>query len=200
MNPKKMSFVLAAFAIFLLPIFIAGCQDSLRFAPSESQKQSAELTHTLAAKINAEGTEPGSPASQRLKEGTQAAVVYMGRPARPPSAEDFDTVAEQANQDAAERPDAWSVADNVFELAIGVSALLGGVYGTRAVRCLKQAREKSQALKEIIEGNELFKGKVQSAAGTAKSAEEVLTDFKESQNTSQNVSTRRIIAETKIGS
>jgi hypothetical protein len=31
------------------------------------------------------------------------------------------------------------------------------VYGTRAARFLKQARAKSKALKEIVEGNELFK-------------------------------------------
>ena len=64
---------------------------------------------------------------------------------------------QTATSESAQRPDAFEVADNIFELAIGISALLGGIYGTRAVSFLKQARKKSEALREIIEGNELFK-------------------------------------------
>ena len=48
-------------------------------------------------------------------------------------------------------------------MGIGIAALFGGVYGVRAAGFLKQAKEKSSALREIIEGNELFKkGNVQS--------------------------------------
>ena len=58
---------------------------------------------------------------------------------------------------SAERPDPWQVADSALEVGIGVCALFGGVLGTRAVRFLRDARTKSQALREIIQGNELFK-------------------------------------------
>ncbi len=80
----------------------------------------------------------------------------------------------------------------LFELAIGICALLGGVYGTRAVRFLKEARAKSKALQEIIAGNELFK----------KQAFEVPNDklavfaFKEAHK-NQSPQTRQIVAETK---
>ena len=38
-----------------------------------------------------------------------------------------------------------------------VISLLGGVYGLRIAGYLKQAREKSKAIKELVAGNELFK-------------------------------------------
>jgi len=66
-------------------------------------------------------------------------------------------MARAAMAEAGERPDAWQVADSAIELGIGVAGLLGGVYGTTAVRFLRQARAKSNALKEIILGNEVFK-------------------------------------------
>ena len=76
--------------------------------------------------------------------------------------------------------------DNAFELAIGICALLGGVYGTRAVRFLKQARKKSQALQEIIAGNELFKKEHKAYAGEFKQAHK-----------EQSPQTRQIVAEMK---
>lgn len=143
--------------IVLLAVLLLGGCEALRFAPKESQKQAAELTHFLAKKVNEQGTAPASPASQQLVTGTMAALAYTGRPTTPPDPEQFDTIAAQANQEALERPDPWKVADSVLELGIGISALLGGVYGTRAVRFLQQAREKSKALQEIVIGNELLK-------------------------------------------
>ena len=88
--------------------------------------------------------------------------------------------------ESAERPDAWQLADSAFELAIGVCALLGGVYGTRAVKFLKDARAKSKALKEIIEGNELFKKQNESYASTFKEAHK-----------DQSPQTRQIVAQMK---
>lgn len=167
--------------------FFSGCQNSLRFAPTEPQKQAAELTHDLAVKVKAEGTAPGSPASEKLCEGTRAAVSYMGRPKTPPNPELYDTTVAQAQADAAQRPDPWDVADNMLELGIGISALLGGVYGAKGVRYLKQAREKSQALQEIIQGNELF---MDNTDATAKS------NFKQFQK-KQSPATKRLVTELK---
>ena len=93
---------------------------------------------------------------------------------------------QTALSESAERPDAWQLADSVFELAIGISALLGGVYGTRTVRFLRQARTKSQALQEIIAGNELFKEK----------HSEVAVAFKQAHK-DQSTQTRQIVAQMK---
>jgi hypothetical protein len=90
--------------------------------------------------------------------------------------------------ESAERPDAWQVADNALELGIGICALLGGVYGTRAVRFLKQARTKSKALQEIIAGNELFK----------KNNDTSVVAFKQAHH-NQSQQTRQIVAEMKSG-
>jgi hypothetical protein len=94
--------------------------------------------------------------------------------------------------ESAERPDAWQLADSAFELAIGVCALLGGVYGTRAVKFLKDARAKSKALKEIIEGNELFKKQ----AAAVPNDKQAVFAFKEAHK-NQSTQTRQIVAETK---
>jgi hypothetical protein len=147
----------------------AGC-DSLRFAPSEKQKQNAWLHNRTAPK--AAETARIEQSSQELQALTQlsesqsrALTSYCGLPKEYPPAETTQEILAQANWqladaalvESAERPDAWQVADSMLELGIGICALLGGVYGTRAVRFLQDARAKSQALKEVVEGNELFK-------------------------------------------
>ncbi|MHC4620351.1 MAG: hypothetical protein ACYTEQ_21590 [Planctomycetota bacterium] len=189
MHPKPILTIVLTLIISLSLLAFSGCEEALRFAPSESIKQTAELTHGLAKKVNTEGAEAGSSASAKLVEGTRAALSYTGRPKVPPDPEQFDTIAAQANQDASARPDPWAVADSMFELAIGVSALVGGVYGTKALAYLKAAREKSQALKEIIKNNELFLDK---AEATAKNK------FKQFQR-KQSPATKRLVTELKTG-
>ena len=70
---------------------------------------------------------------------------------------DVNAVLLQAKADSAKRPDVWVLADSAMELGIALAGLVGGVYGIRIAGYLKAAREKSKALKEIVEGNELFK-------------------------------------------
>ena len=187
------------FTILVLPCFLlAGCE-SLRFAPSEAQKQNAWL-HNRTAVITAE-TARAEEASEKLRALMQlselqsrAFTSYYGLPKEFPQADTVEEILSQSNSqlartalhESADRPDAFALADNMFELAIGISALLGGVYGTRAVRFLKTARTKSQALKEIITGNELFKKQNQSYASA----------FKESHKT-QSPKTRQIVAQIK---
>jgi hypothetical protein len=148
---------------------ICGC-DSLRFAPSERQKQNAWLHNRTAAA--AAQTARGEPTSQELQALTKlselqsrAFTSYCGLPKEYPPAETTQEILSQSSWQLAgtaltqssERPDTWQVADSVLELGIGIFALLGGIGGTRAMRFLQDARAKSQALKEIIQGNELFK-------------------------------------------
>jgi hypothetical protein len=66
-------------------------------------------------------------------------------------------VLSQATADSARKPDVFELADGVLELGIAVAGLIGGVYGIRIAGYLRQAREKSKALKEVVAGNELFK-------------------------------------------
>lgn len=182
------------FTCFLL----AGC-DSLRFAPSEAQKQNAWL-HNRTTTIAAD-TARLENASEKLQALTQLSEIqsrtfssHYGLPKEFPQAETAEDVLAESNwqlarvalQQGAERPGAWEVADSMLELGIGICALLGGVYGTRAVGFLRQAKSKSKALQEIIAGNELFKKQNACSAATFKQAHQ-----------NQSPHTRRIVAEMK---
>jgi len=183
--------------IFLCLLFV-GCE-SLRFAPSEEQKQNAWL-HNRTTTIAAD-TAKIENASEKLQALTQLSEVqsrafssYYGLPKELPQVETAEDVFSESNwqlahialQQGAERPDAWEVADSMLELGIGICALLGGVYGTRAVGFLRQARTKSKALQEIIAGNELFK----------KQNESYVSAFKQAHQ-NQSPQTRQIVTQMK---
>jgi hypothetical protein len=176
----------------------AGC-DSLRLAPSEQQKQNAWL-HNRTAAVAAE-TARAEQSSQELQALTQlselqsrAFTSYCGLPKEYPPAETTRQIlgesswqlARAAVTESAQRPDPWQVADSVLEFGIGLAALLGGVFGTRAVRFLRDARAKSQALKEIVEGNELFKKQQPAQAKAFKAAQQ-----------NQSPETRQLVAALK---
>jgi len=148
---------------------VCGC-DSLRLAPSEQQKQNAWLhNRTAAVAADTARAESASLDLQGLtklsEQQSRAFTSYCGLPREYPPAETTQDILSQSSRQLAstalaqssERPDPWQVADAAMELGIGICALLGGVAGTRAVRFLREARDKSAALKEIIQGNELFK-------------------------------------------
>jgi len=184
--------------VLCLGLLSAGC-DSLRFAPSQQQKQNAWL-HNRTAIMAAEAakTEQGSDKLQALTQlgelQSRAFSSYYGLPKEFPPAESAEDILAESNwrlartaaHVGAARPDPWEVADSMFELGIGICALLGGVYGTRAVRFLKETKVKSKALQEIIAGNELFKKQNAEQASAFKQAHQV-----------QSPQTRQIVAEVK---
>jgi hypothetical protein len=184
--------------LVMLDFVLSGC-DSLRFAPGEAQKQNAWL-HSRTATIAAVTAEEEA-ASQRLQALTKlsqlqsrAITSYYGLPKELPKADTAEQILSESSwqlgrtalAESAERPDAWQMADSALELGIGICALLGGVYGTRAVRFLKQAKTKSKALQEIIAGNELFKEQNELSVAAFKQAQKL-----------QSPQTRQIVAEVK---
>jgi len=144
--------------------------------------------------VNLQPSEKLQALTQLSQLQSRAFTSYYGLPRELPPAQSAEEIlaqsnfqlAERALAQSAERPDAFVLADSIFELAIGICALMGGVYGTRAVGFLKDARAKSKALKEIIEGNELFKSR------NSESTE----DFKAAHK-DQSPGTRQIVAEVK---
>ena len=198
---QKSTNCFCTYVLVACALICAGCE-TLRFAPSETQKQNAWL-HNRTAIITAETARSGNT-SEELRALTKLSelqsrpfTAYFGLPKEFPQAETAEDILAQSNwqlarmalTESAERPDAWQLADSAFELAIGVCALLGGVYGTKAVKFLKEAQTKSKALREIIEGNELFKS----------SSPEYSSAFKEAQK-NQSPQTCQIVAETKANS
>ena len=181
-----------------LASILTGC-DTLRFAPSEQQKQNAWLHNRTA--IVAAQTAKTEQTSQELQALTglselqsRAFVSFCGLPKDFPQAETAEDIIAQSNwqlartalAESAERPDTWQVADSAIELGIAICALLGGVYGTRAAGFLKDARAKSAALKEIIAGNELFKKQNPAQAPVFKEAHQA-----------QSPQTRQIVTQMK---
>jgi hypothetical protein len=198
-NKSVKMFAIIVFACTCMGFLLAGC-GSLRFAPTEAQKQNAWL-HNRTATITAQ-TAQAENVSQVLQALTQLGekqsqsfTAYYGLPNEFPPAETAEDIlaesnwqlAETALQTGADRPDPWQVADSMLELGIGVCALLGGVYGTRAIRFLKDARDKSNALQEIITGNEKFKKENESSAAA----------FKQAQS-AQSPQTRQLVAHMKV--
>lgn len=195
---KKSKGCFCAYALIACALTCAGCE-SLRFAPSEAQKQNAWL-HNRTTLITAEAARSEN-ASEKLQALTTLAELqsraftsYYGLPKEFPQAETAEDILAESNfqlartalSQSADRPDTWQVADSALELAIGICALLGGVYGTKAAGFLRTAKAKSQALREIIEGNELFKKQHQDYAGAFKEAHK-----------DQSPQTRQIVAEMK---
>ena len=185
-------------SLTMLCCVLAGC-DSLRFAPTEVQKENAWLhnrtTVVTAETARAEDTSPKLQALTKLGEvQSRAFSAYCGLPKEFPPAETAEEILAESNFQLAdtallqssERPDPWQAADAILEMGIGICSVLGGVYGTKAVRFLKDARGKSNALKEIIAGNELFKKQNQTQADAFKQAHQ-----------NQSPQTRQLVAKMK---
>ncbi len=184
--------ILASLTLF------TGCQ-SLRFAPSEAQKQSAWLhqrTASVAADIAKQQDCPQElvQLTEMSAEQSNAILAYYGLPQQLPAAQSIDdilsntsrSITAQAAEDAVERPDLWDISEAAMELGIAIAGILGGAYGLRIAGFLRDAQNKSRALKEIILGNELFK---QQHAGLSNA-------FKQA-HVHQSPATRQIVAEMK---
>ena len=162
--------------------FISGCT-GLRIAPGERQKQNAYLHHRTvqAAAMKAQSEDSSAVLKQLTSKAanqSDAVMVYYGMPQEVPASQsieeilspDNDAVTAGARASALERPDPWAVADHLLELGLGVAGLVGGAFGVRAVSALRLAQEKSKALREVINGNELFKKDYPESIGAFKAA------------------------------
>lgn len=176
----------------------AGC-GVLRKAPSEAQKQNAWVhyrTAGLAANIaKQEGVSEDLQKLTGLGElQSKAFVNYFELPESPEqvrtvkqalSKQNFQ-LAEKAGAEASERIKGWGIVDSALEIGIGVCAIAGGVWGTKIAGFLKTARQKTDALREIVQGNEVFKTQNPSYSDAFKQAQK-----------NQSKPTRKIVTEMK---
>jgi hypothetical protein len=185
-------------AVMAVCVVLSGCE-TFRFAAREEQKQNAYLhwraTELAAAQAKAEQVStPLQGLTGLASQQSRAFVADYGMPRELPTADSAEQVlagsgtaiAATAYQQSVERPDIWQMADGAMELGIGLAGLLSGAYGIRATQFLKQAKEKSAALKEIIEGNELFKQSNPSQTAAFKDAQ-----------VGQSAETKKIVTEMK---
>lgn len=183
-----------------LVVGVAGC-GGIRLAATEGQKQNAwvHLRTCEAAQQTAREEDVSAPLSNLVALASQqgeAFVLDYGLPKEKPAMESVEAMladgpelAQQAAVDAQRRPDVWVMTDAAMELGVGIAGLLGGVYGLRIATFLKQAREKSSALKEIVAGNELFKQLCPTAEGEFKQA-----------HANQSAATKGLVTEIKTKS
>lgn len=178
-------------------IGISGC----RLAATEAQRQNA-WGHWRACGLAQEAARD-EKASEGLvnltglaMQQSEAFVLDYGFPRQRPQMETVEAaiangtpLAQQATADAQRKADAWAMADAAMELGMGLAGLLGGVYGVRIAAFLAQARQKSNAVKEIVEGNELFKQLCPTATAEFKQA-----------HANQSAATRVLVTETKVKS
>lgn len=187
--------------VFCMLIGVIGCGDSpLRFAPTQQQKQSAYLldrtVQTAAVQAKVEGaSEQLQALTSEATNQTAAVVSFYGMPQEiPPSStaddlllpENKETTQQAAFQSTA-RPDPWDVADHFLEMGIALAGVVGGVYGSKAAGAIGIARQKSQALREVVRNNEVFKRE----AGT-----ETAKQFNQAQGV-QSDSTKKIVSELR---
>jgi len=164
---------------------LSGCEN-IRFAPDQTQKKNAWLhQQTCEYAADAAREKKVGVELQKLTElsdkQSRAFTAYFGMPEELPQVRSIDDLIGEENfelaysaaESASQRPDGWQVADSAMQLGIAISALLGGVYGTKVAGYIKTAKRKTKALKEIVEGNELFKANNADAAEAFKQAQSV---------------------------
>ena len=197
---KSSTLVYAALIVTLMLYFLlfSGCE-MLRKAPTEAQKQTAQLGVNATEQIRYGGAEPQSAVSVIAHESAKANQIYFGPPKEPPAPP--DTVIPQAQADAAERPDPWDVADGFLGLGASVALVFGGAAGTKAAALFKTARQKSKALRQIIVAQEDYRNELKTAAASdsdhAANAAEMLESLKSKNDRFQTASTMSIVAEVK---
>lgn len=153
---------------------LCGCE-GFRYAATEAQKENAWLHgQVCAAAVKTAVEEDASvklcDLTRLAHEQSTAFVADYGLPETGlvnskhseagsfgHNAGELEAVLAQARRDSLRKPDAFELADGVLELGVALAGLVGGVYGLRIAAYLKQAREKSRAVQEIVAGNELFK-------------------------------------------
>ncbi len=159
---RLVSCVLCLCAVLFL---FTGCE-SLRFQPSQEQKQIALDAYVISCHIVKQGTEPASPEAIRLVSDTQANLSYIGPPANSyglKGLEDYPATLAKAESDAIKRPDAndiFAAAEQGLSLAAQLAILFGfggvGVGGKKVFDLIAIARQKSKALEEIVKGSQTF--------------------------------------------
>jgi len=185
--------------VWIIVITTASGCDNLRFAPKEIQKQNAYLhNRTIQAAVVKSQKEESSPTLRKLisqaEKQSEVVLAYYGMPREIPDCQKVEDILNEENTsltnhayiEASQRPDPWDLADHLLEMSIALSGIAGGVFGGKLMRSLKLARQKSQALREIITGNERFKQ--QNPVST--------TSFKQAHQ-GQSEATRTIVAALK---
>jgi hypothetical protein len=174
-------------------LFICGC------AVDEAVKQNAylhnktvEMTKAVAGGEGVSNELDGLISLSSLQ--SRAFVADYGLPDTLPAASTIDDIlsessfalADSAFNISQKKADAWDVADGLINAGLTIAGLFGGVWGIKAASYLRSAQLKSNALREVVLGNEVFK----------KTNGEMTPAFKTA-HVHQSQPTRKIVKEMK---
>lgn len=179
--------------ISLFGLFVCGC------GVNEAVRQNAYVHNKTAemAKTVAAGEEISSDLDRLISLSalqSRAFVADYGMPDELPVASTVDDLLDESNFALADKafdisrkkPDAWDIADGFINAGIAIAGLFGGMWSIKLVSFLRSAQIKSNALHEVILGNELFK----------KTNSQMNEAFKEA-HSNQSQPTRQIVREMK---
>ena len=179
--------------VSVLVLLVCGCQvDETVRQNAYLHNKTAEMAKTVASSENISG-DLGELISLSALQ-SRAFVADYGLPDELPAAstvndllsESSFAIADNAFDISRQKPDAWSIADGFINAGIAVAGLFGGVWGIKLASFLRSAQLKSNALREVVLGNELFK----------KTNSEMTTAFKTA-HSNQSQPTRQIVKEMK---
>ena len=186
--------ILNIIIVIVFVLFTCGC------GVDETVKQNAYLHNKTAemAKMIATGEDVSDDLGGLISLSalqSRAFIADYGMPDKLPAASTVDdlldessfTLAGSAIEIAQRKPDAWDIADGFINAGIAVAGLFGGVWGIRLASFLRSTQLKSNALREIVLGNEVFK----------KTNTEMTTAFKAA-HSNQSQPTRQVVKQMKV--
>jgi len=175
-------------------LFVCGCAvDEVVRQNAYLHNKTAEMAKAVANTEEVSGDLDGLISLSALQ--SRAFVADYGLPDELPAASTVDAllsessfaIADSAFDISRKKSDAWDIADGFINAGIAVAGLFGGVWGIKLASFLRSAQLKSNALREVVLGNELFK----------KSNDKMTTAFKTA-HSNQSQPTRQIVKEMKV--
>ena len=136
--------------LILVTISTAGC-DSLRKAPSEELRQSAQILSDTAGQIYFTGCEPASETAELLKLSSEAAQRYIGLSKKIPT-DRFGVlqIARNNAYDPVTIGDITAAADKAIGFAEIAAGLMGsGGIGLGLIKYISMAKKANRTLKEL---------------------------------------------------
>lgn len=212
-------FLIIALTVILTAVILplTGC-DSVRFAPSEPQKQMAQNTQRAAMLADAQGADPDSDLTRQLVTGTSVALNYTGLP-KDPVIKDFDATADQAARDASKRPTAEEVFEAVDKglsfaeiilIALGGTGGIGlGIAGLRkAAKVVSDLRQRAKEAEdqysaihssaaEMIRAEQAVRTKLKDYGTAQIPASQILEQLDMANDTAQSPGTQKYVREVK---
>lgn len=173
-RPLLYMLLMLAVALACMASF-CGC-DSLRWAPSEAEKQNAALhvqtSQALAARIEPNKTADTLDDALADLNAKQAGAItaHYGPPKEPvPQVpwEDLPATApvtDEAGQDAAQRPDVFDLTDFAIDNVEAIAIALG--LGGAAAGAIARAKATSKALRETVGGIQKYRDQANTAEKT----------------------------------